>query len=610
MPADNEPDFLRILRRWVKETIVYNWTDFKLLVRNVIIVGVCTAILTHAWSIGWSRGLTWHIMYGISEAVPGPPGPVFIVPLGFFFGLASIFIFDSYKRLQGMLLVVPGIIIMLVIMIVNGRFSNPEVWRLITILIGFLSFLFGIAFGGLDEIIKSNGTYEMKQGFGRLITTVTLLSFLGILEATIDYPSPLIIDTGGDPTQSRIIPIKIPENIVNRMLTESSFATMPVLTPSPIPSGLYMIVVYFGVLAALVYSLRDLTKYERSKNGLILGPDRAGKTWFMSGSAYALQRRALKNVEFQNPEFNDAMVPKVSAFENEEFDSPVLRSNNRGEYDFFKFNFDHGFLPKRRVQLQTVDYAGEMLSEVDLNRPFTSFNQKWQEKNGVEPDELPDFDVISTFDKTVMSTSSQQNRDPETIYQNDIPPLISAMIDDCDSLGLIIPADEIAGGLNLDDDDLPDHLSVAGINNNLDKRVPARRINKGQNRYAYFELYREIIKTYGAEKDIFFIVTMSDIFLQTYRDQTEYQDPKGNPSWDRFRRHVYMQIEKQRTKVDFMSEALAANYDRYYPVYFEPKDPPGHTVPNTNKIRPYLEWDDEEYYLLRGLSEVLKRIGR
>ena len=607
--AANEPSLSRIVSRWVSETIIHNWTDFRLLIRNVFIVGVCTAILTLVWSIGWERSITWHIMYAIAAGVPGPPGPVFVAPLAFLIGLASIFILDDYKRLQGLLLVVPGLIIMVVIMLTDGRFSNPEVWRPITYGTFLLFGAFGMAYGGAleslrDRVIGSNGPSEMKRGFGRLITVVVLVSSLGIFEATIDYPSPVVWDP--DPTVGTVIPIMIPESAFERILTETTLSAMPSPLPSGPVSGLIMMVGSFAVLAGLVYALRDLTEYERNKNALLVGPDRAGKTWLMSGAGYALRQQAQQDAEFQEPEYSQSMIDYVAAFADEDFNAQELEANDPGEFNFFSFKFDHGILPKRRVQFQSVDYAGEMIQNVNLSTPFTVFNDAWGDKEGINPDEIPNFDLLSRFD-----TSPQLNvpdPDSETIYPDDIAPLLSVMIDEYDSLGLIIPADELIADSNMDDDDLPDHIEMDDINALQQARATeAQRLTAGRNSYGYFELYREIIKQYGSKKDIFFIVTMSDMFLETYSNETTHQDPKGNPNWDRFRQHIYSKIESQRGDIDFMSQSLAENYKRYYPVYFEPRDPPGYRIGGT--IRPYLDWDDE-YYFLRGLSNVLKRIGR
>jgi hypothetical protein len=326
----------------------------------------------------------------------------------------------------------------------------------------------------------------------------------------------------------------------------------------------------------------------------------------MSGAAYALQQQAQQDAEFQEPEYSQSMIDYAAAFADEKFNSQRLEANDKGEFNFFSFKFDHGILPKRRVQLQAVDYPGEIIKNVNLSTPFTVFNDAWGYKEAINANEVPNFDLLSRFDNS--PRSNVPDPDSETIYPAEIAPLLSVMIDEYDSLGLIIPADELVANLNMDDDDLPDHIDMDDIDDLQRARdTEAQRLKAGQNSYGYFELYEEIIKQYGSKKDIFFIVTMSDMFLETYSNETTHQDPKGNPNWDRFRQHIYSKIQSQRGDIDFMTQPLAENYNRYYPVYFEPRDPPGYRT--GGKIRPYLDWDDE-YYFLRGLSDVLKRIGR
>ncbi|WP_338740511.1 hypothetical protein [Haloplanus salilacus] len=592
----NEPEFWKLIRQRLRQFVFYNQDDLSTLLVRLFAVVTTTVILTYAWSLGWPRGLTWHVMYGIEAAIPGPPGPVFVAPLGFLVGLASLFGLDAYKRIQGLLLLPPALIAMFVV--IRGLDRLDIVWSPTTIGVGFLFFLVGLGFGSFD--ILRSGERELKRGFHRLIAVVGLVSFWGIIEATVDYPPPIVRPT--NPGGEGAPPLIVAENPIVSLVTETSFGST---LPTSAPAGVF----YLIMLGGLVWALWDFTEYEMDKDVLLLGPDRAGKTWFMGGAGHCLVEQARMDSTFQDPDCNGPLHTYRRPFARDEFDDPLLEANNHGEFNFFSFKYEHGVLPKRRLRVQTVDYAGEFISEVNLNNPWVAFDQSWANKDDIEPGEFPDFGTLTQLKKSTQLNISPDDKDADTIYPEDIPPLLSAMIAEYDAIAFIVPADELVG--DLDDDDLPDHLEKSALESRLSSRetyANPEDVPFNENTYAFFEVYKEVIQQYGDEKDLFFTVTMADAFLKTFRDETTHQDPKGNPNWDQFRRHVYDKIEDQRSDIDFMSEPMAENYENYYPVYFEPKDPPGYTTPG-GEFRPYMDWDDD-YLSLRGLQFLFKRMGR
>ncbi len=582
MPAADQ-NFTYILREWFRQSIFYNKDDIKMLLIRLGVITACSAILTYAWAVGWGGGIVWHVTGILSALVPGPAGPVFVGPIGFLVGLISVFWFDPYKRLQGALLLIPGAAAMFGVIFYADRLR--VIWNELTIVAFIAAIGAGLLWGGLFEALNPRNEKGMKRGFYRLTAIVGLIGFWGIIEATIAYQSPILFD-GGSTAQSgsATVPMGFTTPAVSGFVNES-IATSP-----------FAFVVYLGALGGLVWGLHDFTQYEKDKDVLILGPDRAGKTWLMSGAAFCLSRRSTQDVNFTDPELNPPLRQYYNLFRDREFDSNQLGSNDLQEFDFFRFKFEHGIIPKQKVNVKTIDYAGEHLQNVDIENPWDDYNSIWAEddaKPEAVANEVPDFETLEYLNR--------QN----AIDAGEIPSLLSAMISEYDALVLTLPADQFAG--DLEDDDLPDHLDKSI----LETRKQARRTpayDTTGTAAGYFEIYKDILEEYE-DKDVFFAVTMSDTFLETFKDDSSpHLDPKGNPNWSFFRDHVHDQIDDPKQQVDFMGRPTSNNSRHYYPVYFEPRDPPGYLL--NGEFRPYLDWDDDDYYPLRGLKYLLKRIGR
>jgi hypothetical protein len=253
-----------------------------------------------------------------------------------------------------------------------------------------------------------------------------------------------------------------------------------------------------------------------------------------------------------------------------------------------------------------VDYAGEHLEGVTIDDPWDEFDQVWGGKSytdsqgndhEIKPGELPDFDLLEELNNA------------NEIDANEIPALLSIMISEYDTVGLTLPADTFATEFN--DNELPDHLNETNIQNRNAARksdpIKSSRLEDG-----YFSIYENLLAKYD-KKDVFFIVTMADIFLETYRQENNgHVDPKGNPNWRAFREHVLDNIydEHSRSEVSFLIEDQATNLENYYPIYFEPGEKPYYT--KQGKFKPELNPQDphDEFFPVRGLNLLLKRMGR
>jgi len=577
-PTENLKLVMRAIGVWFRQLFFYHRDELKTLVGQLIAIVICTAIVTAAWAAGWQhRGIVWHTMRTLEMMIEGPAGPAFAAPLGLLLGLTSIFLFDAYKRLQGLLIFGAGLLTMITVALFFDRLRL--VMNFPTIGVGVLMFVAGLFWGGVLEGQLSSGKAEMRKGFQRLIAVVGIFGVVGIFEAVVDYDPPII----HTPNASSVVAgIEVPATFPP-VAIDGFGQTLPT---SPIAG-----IVYLVGLVGLLGALREFTKYEMEKDVLILGPDRAGKTWLMSGAGFCLHNRAIANYTFDDPEINSSLWSYVDLFQEGKFDANRLEANERDQFSFFSFKYEHGILPRRRLRVRTIDYAGEHLTDIDIQNPWATFNSEWAEdddKEGVVANEVPDFETLIRLNER------------GDIAGDDIPSLLSVLIADYDTVALILPGDEFGTGLS--DSRLPEHLSPGDLQGRITARQ-TRTVN-------YASVYKHLIKTYDAT-DFFFLVTMSDVFLETYKQDRAHPhvDPKGTPNWDEFRKHIHRRITNDATDLPFMTlnRKLVNEPTHFYPVYFEAEAPPNHQM--NGKFKPNLHWDDD-YYPLRGLQYLLKRMGR
>jgi hypothetical protein len=156
--------------------------------------------------------------------------------------------------------------------------------------------------------------------------------------------------------------------------------------------------------------------------------------------------------------------------------------------------------------------------------------------------------------------------------------------------------DDFARGLP--DERLPAHTHTEAINERSNRRFVSRP--------EYLETYADLCKN----TDFFFLATMSDVFLNTYKraEQTAANPVASPQAWESFREHVWSHVQTldEENRFDPGPYLDMSSHEHLYPVYFEPERPPDHLTAK-GVFKPKLDWEDD-YYSLRGLQHVLKRI--
>ncbi|QLH83762.1 hypothetical protein [Halosimplex pelagicum] len=563
----------KLLYGEIKELFVYHIEEVKTILWQMFAIFVCSGVLAYAWYIGWITGNAYDLFNILSIMLPVNEATLFTIPAGFLFGLFGLFVLDDYKRLQGLFLFASGLIGIATIVVFVDALQGYSWFTVETIGTGLLAFVFGMLYGGLIEELRTDGLNVFDEGLERFRSLVFIVGIWAIAEALIDEN---LIWTAGDvPTvvAGIAIPAKFPGKIIG-------------LEFDPIVS-LVAFVVFMGALLWLLELLGKFGDHDLDKSVLILGPDRAGKTWFMGGTAYCLMDQAIQGNQTVDPDPNDPLDDIRSAFAQDDFDNELLEPNEGSEHDFFRFQFRHGLIKRQRVTVKTVDYPGEHLKQIetDIDDAWDTFLDKWDD---YEDRKVPTFEELREKDR-------QNGIDPDQMTS-----LLSILAMDADTLGLVLPMDEFAE--ELDDNELPEYLDQSDLESRRQSRAVPRRTNSNETGNGFFEVYKELCD----DKDFFFLATMSDTFLQTY---SMYEGKFPKTSWDDFREHIWGYVQ-DLSKRDQFEPGVNLDMERHkyiYPVYFEPDKSNPRT--QDGELKPKLDWDDD-HYALRGLQYVLERIGR
>ncbi|MFC7043765.1 hypothetical protein [Halonotius sp. GCM10025705] len=179
------------------------------------------------------------------------------------------------------------------------------------------------------------------------------------------------------------------------------------------------------------------------KTCLFVGPDRAGKTWFIGGTEYSLEAAAIDSEENQttNPKLNQPLKQLSNIFKIEDFDQQLPTVHNPDEFDFLQFNLNQqGLIRQQQTTVNTVDYAGEHITNIitEPERAYDRFRREW------------DFETVPSFEKLMERDSSGD------IDAHQIPVLLSVLAHEADLLALVLPMDDFAEGLSKEE--LPAHL--------------------------------------------------------------------------------------------------------------------------------------------------------
>lgn len=535
-------------------------------------VGIILSVIwiTDMWNRGWAGGITWHVINWILDGFPESGPDPLVVPFFLVGGLILVFPFDQYKRLQGTILVVGSATLVLML----SYFDRVNiVWNEPTIALAGVMTVVGFLAGRRLGETDSRGLESYDKAFSALWYIVLIICVYGFIEAHTAYVTPFHRRAGWLGIQPASFAFK---------------STLPFTNePTTAPVAALITIADLVFIAILLYMLKKFTEYELNQDVIIIGPDRAGKTWLMGGAGYSLVQESVNSSSTLDPVPDDdrnELGEVVDAFDNRNFDHPLLGPTDGLQQ--FKLRFNYGLIAKREVTVRCFDYPGERIIDA------TFMGEEKAREQYLSYFDTDDYDNLQ-MDELDMDVTGANKKDK-------IGALISTAVAKADKVGMVVPMDDFITGFT--SDDLPSYLSPSDLDT-----------NRNTKRSQYLRQYKRVIQNYGNDKDTFFIPTKSDALLEKFNG-----NPRTRADWPGFRRLVWQYVSLQNSSATFHPGTpldMSGYYPEtskpgpVYPVYLQgPPDPADAHTPNGN-LRPKLDWNDQRYPL-RGLRELLKALGR
>lgn len=431
-----------------------------------LIISGLTAYLIPFLAGAWEQqGLSYHLVWGIAREL-GNTDVIFILPTGFYFGLLTLVLLDRMKRVQGLLLAA-GTVIGSVILLNQGLlwenvdwFGNPHV-----LVIGYVV---GVLIGGGRKLYQEEWPYEFRYAIRWIFAIMVAMLSIALFETHLSYESP--VDSAGGLTVQ----------------------TFDVSTLAFEPAGFITNVALAGTFVVI---LNLFTAYENSQSFMVLGPKRGGKTTLMSGAFHTADQMTDGNAGSNEllKEYYYELIDNTPGF------GDVEEPTELSEANYVRFDYDHGQLMKKRVEVNAIDHGGEMIT--DLNREVQKAQaQGWPWTWLRRHPQLQEF-------------AEQLGVTPPADFRTTAHERVANSIVESDALIVTIPLDDFVEGTIS-----PEHIPNYFASPPSQRPSPSRYMNEYDTLLGSFED--------SNDKDVIVVATMADLVVEEFKSKHR---PDGEP---------------------------------------------------------------------------------
>ncbi|MFA9427089.1 hypothetical protein [Natronorubrum sp. A-ect3] len=497
------------------------------LLLNVIVIGICLALLPDLIWRGWYSGDPGHItqtVLTLGEPVGLTLAVLQAFVVGAFFGLLGVLLLDRKKKAQAALLLA-GVCAFGYALIAHAGFIPQIVMQslgdyLLPLGLGFLAGVVTcVGFVSPTVLVDRNRTVttEFRRG-ARLTAGVIVLSAAAMfVETTFVYPSLHVTLEGVTAEPHWFLDVRL-ENLVTDLL----------------------------VITGLTWSLRNFVRYDRSSTPVVLGPSGTGKTYFMLGAYFEDRQTDAATTHSAS----SALTEKATELEqwvrtqDAEDAGWYIDSTDAGNTELLEYIRESGSVLPRDVTVTSLDYAGENLAglahvlENDLS-----------------------VDDLSRSDLPPGSNLDDVKRMKDHVERADT---LLFLLDAKELFGESRVATD--GGISSSFAEMGNNTEGSGESDRADKSANASMSagTPSESSLADIVAYDSILSEYGDEKRIVFVVTKADIL------DTEYRDHYGIDIYDRTELDRFAKLVTEDLKRQDMTDALLARsgVDEVYPVYF------------------------------------------
>lgn len=636
----------------LEQTFGWAYTNWRLVSKLVFYLGLvgggtifAADLLRRAW-LHSPSGLRQFVLY-----IPLPAAVIYYPIIGLFAGLIAVLLLDSYKRAQGIILIL-GLIASVPLVMLRHDVLITTLLNGFTDLSGGLfivALLVAIRLGGVtrDRLARQED-YEFPEAPRRLLILTGIVLLIGGFEAIVVY----------NPT---------------------------IFTPNFQPPLFYGFVsdqalwIDVGMTLLGFFGLSRFASYRNRTRVIQIGPARSGKSAAFGGMQVAI---ADKIDEMAALKSNQSVTNLSNKIKRGEFPEPTEREKT----NLLSINYKSAGPFPAKMSINGVDYAGEWLDDIlfsNLKQRSNSASvrpdggdQKSQdldekdkppfyEEDGEEDESEFDVDAFieeeseetpeviqgppsvkktHDWDEAISQLRRVTTENPTETPEDSIPPAVWECVRHANQVVLTVPledfigpvvahdnhpeyynikkreedegAERITGIIRLDDgEDLTEH-QVQNLYNVTEGSELARHEYEDTVYYRanpphrseseeYLKQYKTLVKEYRKKKKFIVLVTMADWMTVDYRRET------GNVpgvKYDDFCKYISNAISAQHPIFDDI--LLGATGRRVYATWFEIKNDAPPTSEQDLKINNSISMSGETRTLLQGADVLLNQLGR
>lgn len=476
-----------------------------------VIIGLLTPVILGILTTAWNeQGLiyeaVWFVGYQFSNT-----DAVFIFPVAIYLGLLIIFSLDRMKKPQAAMLILGTVIA------TGWLLSNDLLIREVDWIGNGWVFVAGLLGGGIlgggRKLLNESWPHEFRRAPTLILLLLFAVLAAGLAEIHLFGASPFTATPDGlvSNPNAQLVKIQIADLIPNLTF-----------------SGFYL------------YIVDRFTQYDYKKAFMVLGPKRGGKTTLMTGAFHTADQMTGANAGATDNllEYHQELINSESGFGN--VDEPT----EAGEFHRLAFNYEHGRMITKNIEVEAIDHGGEVLMDLKNEIDKVTAQSLWDQRPRPLKRFRKELSVIAASLSFMSGGSSGRQREISTTetsdFRTEAHEAVARSVVNADSLVITIPlVDYVLSTVS--PENLPDYYDDADPES-----------VKRPDRTDYLAEYDKILNWFTEQggTDVYVVTTMSDLLLK------EFEERKLNGS------KAETESEYRRYEQWIKTEVLGAEVDR------------------------------------------------
>jgi hypothetical protein len=302
----------------------------------VVFAGLLAPMLGEAWQ---RAGVPRRLFYALDTFGFGLEAAATLL-MGLFFGSLLLMMYDTKKRLQGVLLFSGSLIGLLLLssqglLLPNIDFGQTISWLVVGVVLG-------VAQGGGRQLLESRGSQavELRRASRTVYYMLSLIVVVGFVEYHLSYPVPVEFTPSGT-------------------LVVTGFNS-----PLAVNGGPQQIAFNAALVAGFVLVTKRFVQYDAQKDFLVLGPKASGKSLLLVGAYLEALERFSGGEDATTPLNPSQDLMNLVGQLDRKQEGWFVSATRQPELETLRFQYVHGSVFPLNIQLSGLDYAGEWLEEI------------------------------------------------------------------------------------------------------------------------------------------------------------------------------------------------------------------------------------------------------